>query len=246
MSSSTDALPDAPYSPELLAELHADALPEDVSSRLWPLVRRDEESMRILAGLDAVSARLREVGEDPTGTLTIPADVVERIDRTIDSVEQSAPRSSDPVVVPFRSRSRHLVVGIAAAAAFLAVGSIVFATVWRTPDASESVAAGPSSPAPEGSLVLDSNDLDSGFAFGIIGKRDPGALSDPVDLASCLAANSVDSTTPVLGSSQVRVDGRDGTLLVLAGAQPGRFIALAVGHECGGNNPDILTRRDIG
>ncbi|OZF37771.1 hypothetical protein CH294_09510 [Rhodococcus sp. 14-2483-1-1] len=245
VSSSTDALPDAPFSPELLAELHADALPEDVSSRLWPLVRRDEQSMQVLAGLDAVSARLNEMGEDPTGTLSIPPDVVERIDRTIHSVEQSGPQSSDPVVVPFRSRRRHVVLGIAAAAALLTVGSVVFAAVWRTPDAPESVAAEPSS-APDGSLILDSADLDSGFAFSILGKRDAGALSDPADLEACLAANDVDPATSVLGSTQVRIDGRDGTLLVLAGAQPAQFIALAVGNDCGGTNPDVLTRRDIG
>ncbi|MBY4126902.1 hypothetical protein HQO83_00695 [Rhodococcus fascians] len=250
MSSSTDSLPDAPYSPELLADLHADALPEHVSSRLWPLVRRDEESMRILAGLDAVSARLHEVGEDATGTLPIPLDVIERIERTIHSVEQPTaqsddPQSTDSVVVPFRPRRRPMVFGIAAAAAVLAVGSVVFATVWRTPDPAESVAAEPA-PAPTGSLVLDSADLDSGFALSILGKRDSGALSDPADLAACLAANDVDPATQVLGSSQVTVDGQDGTLLVLAGARPAQFIALAVGNDCGANNPDVLTRRDIG
>lgn len=243
MSSSTDSLPDAPYSPELLADLHGDALPEDVSRRLWPLVRRDEESMKILAGLDAVSARLQEVGEDTAGTLPIPPDVIEQIDRTVHSIEQS----TDPVVVPLRSRRRPMIVGIAAAAALVAVGSVVVAAVWRTPDPAESVAAEPApAPAPTGSMVLDSADLDSGFALSILGKRDSGVLSDPADLAACLAANDVDPATQVLGSSQVRVDGLDGTLLVLAGARPAQFIALAVGNDCGANNPDVLTRRDIG
>lgn len=246
MSSSTDALPDAPFSPELLAELHADALPEDVSRRLWPLVRLDQESMRILAGLDAVSTRLHEVGEDPNGTLPIPPDVAQQIDRTIHAVEQSARPSTDSVVVPLRPRGRrHLVLGIAAAAALLVGGSVAFAAVWHTSDEPESIAADPST-APDGSLVLDSADLDSGFAFSIIGKRDSGALSDPADLAACLAANDVDPETSVLGSSQVRLDGRNGTLLVLAGVQPAQFIALAVGNDCGDANPDVLTRRDIG
>ena len=243
MSSSTDALPDAPFSPELLADLHADALPEDVSERLWPLVRLDEESMRVLAGLDAVSARLHEVGEDPNGTLAIPADVARQIDRTIETVEQSS--SPAGVVVPFRRRKRHAVLGIAAAAALLAVGSVAVAAVWHTPDEPESIAAD-RTPAPDSSLVLDSADLDSGLAFGIIGKRDPGALADPADLAACLQSNDVDPATTVLGSSRVRVDGRDGTLLVLAGEQPSQFIALAVGNDCGVANPDVLTRRDIG
>lgn len=242
MSSITDPL-QAPFSPELLADLHADALPEDVSRQLWPLVRLDEESMRVLAGLDAVKARLGEVGEDSTGTLPIPPDVAQQIDRTIRTVGQSA--STGGVVVPIRSHKRNLVLGIAAAAALLAAGSISVAAVWHSPDEPESIAADPS-PDPDSSLVLDSADLDSGLAFSIIGKRDPGTLADPVDLADCLRSNDVDPATTVLGSSRVRIDGRDGTLLVLAGAQPSQFVALAVGNDCGTANPDVLTRRDIG
>src|SRR5574340_986246 len=34
-------LPDPPYSPDLLADLHAGNLPESVALRLWPLARRD-------------------------------------------------------------------------------------------------------------------------------------------------------------------------------------------------------------
>jgi hypothetical protein len=240
--SSTDAL-QAPFSPELLADLHADALPEDVSRRLWPLVRLDEDSMRILAGLDAVSARLHELGEDPTGTLSIPPDVAQQIDRTLHSVEQST--SPVDVVVPLRPRRRRMVLGTAAAAVLLTAGSVAVAAAVFTPDEPESIVADPTQ-APDSSLVLDSADLDSGFAFGIIGKRDPGALADPADLAACLQSNDVDPATTVLGSSRVRVDGRDGTLLVLAGEQPSQFIALAVGNDCSTANPDVLTRRDIG
>lgn len=242
MPSSTDAL-QAPFSPELLADLHADALPEDVSRRLWPLVRLDEDSMRILAGLDAVSARLHELGEDPTGTLSIPPDVAQQIDRTLHAVEQST--SPVGVVVPLRPRRRRMVLGTAAAAALLTAGSVAVAAAVFTPNEPESIVADPTQ-APDSSLVLDSADLDSGFAFGIIGKRDPGALADPADLAACLQSNDVDPATTVLGSSRVRVDGRDGTLLVLAGEQPSQFIALAVGNDCSTANPDVLTRRDIG
>ncbi|KAA0921668.1 hypothetical protein O4160_20390 [Rhodococcus sp. IEGM 1401] len=242
MPSSTDAL-QAPFSPELLADLHADALPEDVSRRLWPLVRLDEDSLRILAGLDAVSARLHELGEDPTGTLSIPPDVAQQIDRTLHTVEQST--SPVDVVVPLRPRRRRMVLGTAAAAALLTAGSVAVAAAVFTPDEPESIVADPTQ-APDSSLVLDSADLDSGFAFGIIGKRDPGALADPADLAACLQSNDVDPATTVLGSSRVRVDGRDGTLLILAGEQPSQFIALAVGNDCSTANPDVLTRRDIG
>jgi hypothetical protein len=252
VSSNTDALPGAPFSPELLADLHADALPEDVSSRLWPLVRADAEAMRILATLDTVTARLHELGEDPKGTMPVPADVARQIDRTLETLAdtESADRTADvlPLRRPPRSARtrRHVIVGIAAAAALLAGGSVTFAAVLHSPGTSDPVVAEPGTTPPDSSLVLDSTDLDSNVALTVIGKRDPGSLSDPADLAACLDANGVDPAAAVLGSSQVRIDGRQGTLLVLAGAGPAQFIALAVGNDCRGGNPDVLTRRDIG
>lgn len=245
MSSDTDVEHAAPFSPELLAELHADALPEDVSSRLWPLVLRDEESMRVLAGLDAVTARLHEVGEDTRGTLPVPPEVAEQIGRTICGVERTARPEDHSVVVPLRSRRRYAVLGSAAAAALLIGGSIAFAALWNNQATQDSVVAGPVA-APDGSLTIDSADVDSGVAFSIIGKHDSGVLSDPADLTACLAANDLDPATTVLGSTQVRIDGRSGTLLVLAGPQPAQLIALAVGNDCSATNPDVLTRRDIG
>lgn len=247
MSSGTDATPQAPFSPELLADLHADALPEEFSRRLWPQVRLDAESMRVIATLDAVSAQLREIGEDQHGSLPIPPEVIGRIDRTIEAIEPHTHLSGDGAIVPLRRRHRRgrLFLGIAAAAAVLAVVSIVATTVWQKQAEPETIAAEPA-PALDPSLVLDSSELDPSFAFGVIGKRDPGSLANPSDLAACMSANGVDPDASLLGSSRVQIDGRDGTLLVIAGAHPSQFIALAVGTDCSANNPDVLTRRDIG
>ncbi len=43
-------VPEPPFSADLLAELHADNLPPDVADKLWPVVLRDPEAVRILDG----------------------------------------------------------------------------------------------------------------------------------------------------------------------------------------------------
>ncbi len=54
-----------PYSAELLADLHAGALDEELAARLWPRVRRDPEAVAYLARLDATQARLSALRDAP-------------------------------------------------------------------------------------------------------------------------------------------------------------------------------------
>lgn len=259
MASSADALPDAPYSHELLADLHAGVLSESLSSRLWPLVRRDPDAMKVIDALDSVTQHLRDIGQDLDGTAPVPPEVVERIDRLLDApnaaVQNAAPpipnfsvtsaargpdvaRGRSDAVLPMRRRRVTIVLGIAAAAAVLAVAAVGVSMSSLRGDAEPATA--------QQQLVLDTGEFDSGVAFAVIGRRDSGALSDPAVLASCLEANAFDPETTVLGSGSVEVDGREGTLLVLPGAAPSELVALAVGNDCGLGNPDLLTRRAIG
>ena len=60
----TEPLPEAPYSLDLLADLHAGVLSESVSERLWPLVRLDDAEivfgvLKQILGPDAVARRGR-------------------------------------------------------------------------------------------------------------------------------------------------------------------------------------------
>jgi hypothetical protein len=79
-----------------------------------------------------------------------------------------------------------------------------------------------------------------------LGARDPGPLADPARRASCLVAHGLPAGTVPLGSRQVVVDGRTGTLLVLPTGQAARFRLLVVGPGCTDAVPDTLADLTVG
>ncbi len=82
----TDTVPQPPYSPELLADLHAGNMPAQLSRRLWPQVRRDPNAMRYLRSLDRVNGDLRALGRDDRIVHPMPAEVTARLERMIDDL----------------------------------------------------------------------------------------------------------------------------------------------------------------
>ena len=112
----TEPLPTAPYSLDLLADLHAGVLSESVSERLWPLVRQDESAMNVISALEKVTARLGEVGREHATGEPMPPEVAERIDRALAAAEPvtgtSAAVTATSTAVPSlasRRRPRRLV-----------------------------------------------------------------------------------------------------------------------------------------
>ena len=79
-----------------------------------------------------------------------------------------------------------------------------------------------------------------------LGARDPGPLADPARRAACLVAHGLPAGTVPLGSRQVVVDGRPGTLLVLPTGQAARFRLLVVGPACSATAPDTLADLTVG
>lgn len=79
-----------------------------------------------------------------------------------------------------------------------------------------------------------------------LGARDPGPLSDPARLGSCLVAHGLPADTVPLGSRQVLVDGSPGTLLVLPTGRAARFRLLAVGPTCAPGSPSTLVDLMVG
>ncbi|MEE2031731.1 hypothetical protein [Rhodococcus chondri] len=109
-----DELLRPPYSADLLADLHAGALDDDLADRLWPRVRRDPDAMAVIASLDAVQSRLRSLG-DAAPTTPIPPEVAARIDTALAAQGEQ------------RQRRRRLltVAGIGAAAALAVIFTLV-------------------------------------------------------------------------------------------------------------------------
>jgi hypothetical protein len=79
-----------------------------------------------------------------------------------------------------------------------------------------------------------------------LGARDPGPLADPARRAGCLVAHGLPAGTVPLGSRQVLVDGRPGTLLVLPTGQAARFRLLVVGPGCTPADPETLADLTVG
>jgi hypothetical protein len=146
------------------------------------------------------------------------------------------------------SRGRRALVGglvalgvVAAVVAGLAVGT-------RTPGAPAPTAAPPATTPPVGAanpVPVSGADPVRALRSGL-GARDPGPLSDPARLGSCLVAHGLPADTVPLGSRQVLVDGVPGTLLVLPTGRAARFRLLAVGPTCAPGSPSTLVDLTVG
>ncbi|WP_407107666.1 hypothetical protein [Rhodococcus aetherivorans] len=239
-----DELPRPPYSADLLADLHAGVLDDDVTAGLWPAVRRDPDAMAVIAALDSVSRRLRALGAaEGVESPPIPPEVAARIDAAL-TADAAARR---------RRRWLLAAAGTGAAAA-VAIGFAVTAHGAGRPDAAAPMAApaaaapaaaAPASAAPA-SAAPGADVLDPATWRAMIGASDPGPLSDHAVLRECLEANGIDESRPLLGSRTIRFDGREAVALVLGDAASPRLTALVVGTGCGASDPATLVIRQIG
>ncbi|GAB4589972.1 hypothetical protein [Nocardia sp. IFM 10818] len=75
-----------PFSPELLADLHAGNVPAELSEQLWSAVRRDPAAMRYLASLDQVNSRLHDLARDENIAHPMPPAVAAKLERMIDDL----------------------------------------------------------------------------------------------------------------------------------------------------------------
>lgn len=244
-----DAVPSPPYSADLLSDLHAGVLSESVSAQLWPRVRSDREAMRIIDGLDALQHTLAEHGRDHTVESPIPEHVASRIDAALASASAQPSPSSDSEpdnVIRFPRRRRAWALTAAGAATAAAVAVVVaMVAIPGAPDQEETVAQ-PTSSAEQSTDLDFAADPEPGQMMTLVGSRDLGPFEQPDVLADCLQANGIDRSKPVLGSGQVKVRGRSGTALLLAGPQPPQITALVVGNGCGADSPDTISRDYIG
>ncbi|NLE82452.1 MAG: hypothetical protein GX610_23315 [Rhodococcus sp.] len=247
-----------PYSTDLLSDLHAGVLSESDSERLWPEVRNDPEAMRVIDQLDALTMELFELGRDETGETPIPDSVAARIDTALSHASPTDTSRGEPGtqveadnVIRFPRRPRAWAVaaaGTAAAAAVAVVAAAVFLPSVATDSdpSTEQTVALPSTTAEPTPDMDFAGEPDPGQMMTLIGSRNLGPLESPTALSNCLQANGIDASRPVLGSGQVEVRGRAGTAILLAGPQPPQITALVVGNDCAADNPDTISRDDIG
>ncbi|WP_431953700.1 hypothetical protein [Nocardia lijiangensis] len=75
----TRSVPQPPFSPELLADLHADNVDPELGAQLWPAVRADSDAVRYLRSLDEMTTRIRALRTDERVMHPMPEEVSERL-----------------------------------------------------------------------------------------------------------------------------------------------------------------------
>lgn len=238
-SHGTEPLPIAPYSLDVLADLHAGALPESVSERLWPLVEKDKAAMEVISALDAVSSRLRALGSEVGTGEPIPSEVAERIDRALAAAMHPVPADE---LAPARRRrfSRTAIaVGIAATVAAAIALTVAVTTTYKNENRTDVIADAPP-------MIISSDSLDNAIAYQVMASRGKNVLIESGQLGGCLVANGFDAAAAILGAASVELDERSGVMLVISRSDPAAGLTLlAVGSDCGADNPQTLVRRDI-
>lgn len=243
-------VPQPPYPVELIADLHADNLPPAVQTKLWPLVRRDPDALRVLHALDRVSDELRKLGTDYGIARTIPSDVAERLDRVLDLAPHTEQTYANVHQLPVRAAaSEHtptrrpwLVAAVAIGSVAAAAAVVCTAVLIRSPQTATPVVA-----SPETSSIDLGNDITPANLVGLLGHHEAsGPLTDRSALSACLVANGLDPARSVLGSANVTFSGQQAVLLLVPGPRSPQITALVVRPDCGPANPNPLARTDIG
>jgi len=223
--------PDPVLPLDLLADLHAGVLDEQLAAGLRAQVRTDPRAREVLAALDATLADLRALPAP-----VIPGDVAARLDPTL----AAAVRPEAPVadLASRRRRTGWGGIGLLVAAAAAAVVGVV------------ALGAGPletagSPRAERPALALSGSDVGDGLDDAL-GAVDLGPLSQPAALRACLDANGIPPLGEPLGAREVTLDGRPGVLLVLPTGEIAQFRLLVVGPSCGPGTPSLLADDIVG
>ena len=227
--------PDPALPLDLLADLHAEVLDEQVAAALRTRVRTDPRAREVLTALDATLADLRNLP-----TPAIPGWVVARLDAALASEVRAAGafRPAAPVVDLTRRRRRTAWGGLLVTVAAAAVVGVVALGTGPLETAGSPRAERPA-------LALSGGELGDGLDDAL-GALDFGPLSQPAALRACLDANGVPPGGAPLGAREVTLDGRPGVLLVLPTGEIARFRLLVVGPGCGPGNPSLLADDIVG
>jgi len=223
--------------PDLLADLHAGVLDEQLAAGLRARVRTDPRAREVLAALDATLADLRALPAP-----VIPGDVAARLDAALaEEAGAARPAAARPAAVAdLASRRRRTAwggVGLLVAAAAAVVGVVALGT--GPPE----TAGSPRAERP--TLALSGSELGGGLDDAL-GAVDLGPLSQPAALRACLDANGIPPLGKPLGAREVTLDGRPGVLLVLPTGEIAQFRLLVVGPGCGPGNPALLADDVVG
>ncbi|MFT4042457.1 MAG: hypothetical protein QM673_04770 [Gordonia sp. (in: high G+C Gram-positive bacteria)] len=258
--------PDPPFSADLLADLHAGVLPDDIAAHVRAYLPHDRAAAEILKALDRTVDDLRSISIDQ---LPVPPEVVLRSQRTVAAIaDETRARSihrSPPDATRYYSSTRarthgstgparrrstgrrsHVAVAatvsLVAAAVAITVG-ILTSVLPRSHRDEPTVTAQQSTPTVPPATLGSAERV---AALSVLGSTSAAPFGSATALRACTAANGVPSTTPVLGSGEIMVGSVSRIVILLATGVAGRFDALVVAHGCGRGNPATVSRTTIG
>ncbi|MGN2635100.1 hypothetical protein ACTD5D_02675 [Nocardia takedensis] len=255
------SVPQPPFSEELLADLHAGNVAPELDSRLRAVVHDDPEAVEYLRSLDEVSCRVRALGTDELMLHPMPTDIADRMARFLEELESSgngaaraesfapdsdvdrpAATNGSGSVVPIDLRERRrarLRWSAAAAAAVAVIAGVGLVTQLPRGDDQSPTAQ----PTTDEDRIGD--DLTTTAALAALGRNEvSGPLGERNALLACVHAAGLERA--VLGSTDMRYEGRNAVLILLAGPKPPKVTALVVGPGCANGDPQVKNITDIG
>ncbi|MFW0793130.1 hypothetical protein AAFP30_04890 [Gordonia sp. CPCC 205515] len=242
-ANSASGFPQPPFSVEVLADLHADALPPDVAQHIWAHLDDDPHARSVLEALDRTVA---QVAAAPVPPQPVPPSVTDLTNRTLAQIRAEVTATTDSTVVGLESgrstrryRGRFLALGAAAAAAVVAAVLVISIGILRTPEPATPIQAQPSPIS-----TLDGSERAT--ALSVLGRTDFAPFGSEAALRRCTRANRIADDTPLLGSGPVTLREKLAAVILLGTGLAGRFDALVVGRDCTTDNPSTIALTRIG
>ncbi|GGC64035.1 hypothetical protein IEU95_11680 [Hoyosella rhizosphaerae] len=235
--------PEPPYSPELVADLHAGLLSPSTEQSVRSRLHEDTEAQDLLRALDVVHRELDALAHDDEGE-DLPPELAASIDSMF------APNRPDNTVVSIGARriqsSRRAIILAAAsvAAVFAAVATLL--TV-------EGIYAEPRDSVRTEALIDRKPEIAAERPLGFRGGS--SALIAEPQLSRCLSAHGFSSDAQLLGvvpiEEQVNLPpnfSSDEKLarIVVADHHLGGITSLVVGINCDLDRPSLVSRTTVG
>ncbi|GAB11716.1 hypothetical protein GOARA_087_00090 [Gordonia araii NBRC 100433] len=222
----SQALPEPPFAPELIADLHAGLLDEKTADHVRARLPEDPDAQETLDSLTATVEALRGT---PAPAVAVPPELRAASEATLARLAGSPTEPPADDVTPSRSGSRFSTAWLVAAAVVgVLLGGVAVAAVM-TPGRLT---------APPGGQVVTNTDVAPLLAAARAPQAEP---IDPNRLARCLAANRLRGAA-IIGAGYLDYRGHDAQVILTPTGQPGRFNALVTTRDCDAGKPGTLAR----
>lgn len=224
--------PEPPFAPEVIADLHAGALDDDVAAHVRSRLPQDPAAQQVLESLQATTAALNGL---PAPDVVVPESVRAASEETLGRLEEAGPAPTEEtpeedVSGPSRRFSAIWLVAAAVVGVFL--GGVLVAVLMApgqltAPRAGQQVAT-----ADTAALLAAAH----------------GPQSESLDanrLARCLLANRWGGKA-VVGAGYLDYRGVPAQVILTPAGTPGRFDALVTTRDCDAGKPGTLAHAVVG